>query len=70
MALFRSKKASSNKPKKEPAMKKNSKPDDENRDIVLTHQEAEAGSPDDVAACGEEDPGAGLESLVTKNEEK
>jgi hypothetical protein len=38
------------------------------RDLVLTHHEAEAGGPMDVAACGEEDPGAALESLVTRDE--
>ena len=38
------------------------------RDLVLTHHEAEAGGPLDVAACGEEDPGAALESLVTREE--
>lgn len=38
------------------------------RDLILTHHEAEAGGPMDVAACGEEDPGAALESLVTREE--
>lgn len=38
------------------------------RDLILTHKEAQAGSPDDMAACGEEDIGAGLEFLVTRNE--
>ncbi len=38
------------------------------RDLILTHQEALAGSPDDIAACGEEDIGAALEFLVTKND--
>lgn len=37
------------------------------RDLILTHREAEAGSPDDIAVCGEEDTGAGLEFLVTPN---
>lgn len=40
----------------------------EKRDMVLSHKEAQAGSPADVAACGEEDPGSGLEFLVTKEE--
>lgn len=40
----------------------------EKRDMVLSHKEAEAGSPADMAACGEEDPGSGLEFLVTKDE--
>lgn len=39
------------------------------RDLVLTHAEARAGSPEDVAACGEEDPGSGLEFLVTRDDE-
>ncbi|HIC46993.1 MAG TPA: hypothetical protein EYM37_09755 [Methylophaga aminisulfidivorans] len=41
---------------------------EEQRDLILTHQEALAGSPDDMAACGEEDIGAGLEFLVTRHE--
>jgi len=32
--------------------------------FVLSHKEAEAASPDDMAVCGEEDPGEGLEFLV------
>lgn len=40
----------------------------EQRDLILTHQEALAGSPDDMAACGEEDIGAGLEFLVTRHD--
>jgi hypothetical protein len=32
--------------------------------FVLSHQEALAASPDDMAVCGEEDPGEGLEFLV------
>lgn len=40
------------------------------RDFVLTHEEAEAGSPQDGAACGEEDPGAGLELLVSRKENR
>lgn len=43
-------------------------PDKNRRDLILTHKEAEAGSPDDMAACGEEDTGAGLEFLVTRND--
>ena len=35
------------------------------KDMVLTHKEAEAASPDDYAVCGEEDPGEALEGLVT-----
>lgn len=38
-------------------------------DFVLSKQEAEAASPDDMAVCGEEDPGEGLEFLV-ENENK
>lgn len=41
-------------------------PVEEERDMLLSHREAEAGSPADVAACGEEDPGSGLEFLVTR----
>lgn len=41
----------------------------DDRDFVLTHEEAEAGSPPDGAACGEEDPGAGLELLVSRRKE-
>jgi len=40
----------------------------ERRDLILTHKEAQAASPDDMAACGEEDIGAGLEFLVTKDD--
>lgn len=40
----------------------------ERRDMILTHKEAQAGSPDDMAACGEEDIGAGLEFLVNRDE--
>ena len=43
-------------------------PDKNRRDLILTHKEAEAGSPDDMAACGEEDIGAGLEFLVTRDD--
>lgn len=42
--------------------------DKQQRDLILTHEEALAGSPDDSAACGEEDIGAGLEFLVTKHD--
>lgn len=38
------------------------------QDLILTHREAQAGSPDDIAACGEEDIGSGLEFLVTRDE--
>lgn len=41
---------------------------DVERDLVLTHKEARAGSPDDIAACGEEDIGSGLEFLVTRED--
>ena len=37
------------------------------RDLILNHEDAQAASPDDMAACGEEDVGAGLEFLVTRN---
>src|SRR5690606_7859974 len=43
---------------------------DEDRDLVLTHREAEAGGPPDGAACGEEDPGSGLEFLVTRGRKR
>jgi len=33
--------------------------------FVLSHADALAASPDDMAVCGEEDPGEGLEFLVT-----
>jgi hypothetical protein len=38
--------------------------------FVLSHRDAIAASPDDMAVCGEEDPGEGLEFLIsddTKN---
>ena len=38
------------------------------RDLILNHEDAQAASPDDMAACGEEDAGAGLEFLVTRND--
>ena len=50
--------------------KKSRRIDAEHRDMVLTHHEAEAGSPADVAACGEEDPGVGLEQLVTREDDE
>ncbi|AUZ85220.1 hypothetical protein [Methylophaga nitratireducenticrescens] len=46
---------------------KKDKPRNE-RDLILNHEDAQAASPDDMAACGEEDVGAGLEFLVTKND--
>lgn len=42
---------------------------DHEKDIVLTHKEAKAASPDDFSVCGEEDPGEGLEGLVERNNE-
>lgn len=45
-------------------------PNREQRDLILTHREAQAGGPDDMAACGEEDIGAGLEFLVTRDDHK
>lgn len=47
--------------------KKYVEPKKDPRDLILTHKEAQAGSPDDMAACGEEDIGAGLEFLVTRD---
>lgn len=38
------------------------------RDMVLTHREAMAGSYDEGAITGEEDPGSALEFLVTRDE--
>ncbi len=38
------------------------------KDLVLSHNDAEAASPEDAPVCGEEDPGAALETLVTKKE--
>jgi hypothetical protein len=38
------------------------------QDLILSHREAQAGSPDDIAACGEEDIGSGLEFLVTRDD--
>lgn len=48
---------------------KNVAPVNEERDLILTHEEAQGGSPDDIAACGEEDIGSGLEFLVTSNDD-
>ena len=42
---------------------------DGGRDITLSHKEAQAGSPDDSAVCGEEDIGVGLEFLVTDDQD-
>ncbi len=56
-------------PKKPEVDKQSQQPDAEHRDILLTHHEAEAGSPADIAACGEEDPGVGLEMLVTREDD-
>lgn len=42
----------------------------EPRNLQLEKTEAWAGSPDDFAVCGEEDPGAGLEFLVADNKKK
>lgn len=41
----------------------------EKRDLILSHQDAWAGSPHDYATCGEEDIGSGLESLVTRDDQ-
>lgn len=38
------------------------------RDFTLTRAEARAGGPADMSVTGEEDPGAGLEFLVKKNQ--
>lgn len=38
-----------------------------NRDIVLAHRASEAASPEHFSISGEEDPGVGLEFLVTSN---
>ena len=43
----------------------NKKPEPD-RDLVLSHKEAEAASPDDNPTTGEEDPGEALEGLVTR----
>lgn len=57
-------------PQQPEADKQSQQPDTENRDILLTHHEAEAGSPADIAVCGEEDPGVGLEILVMREDEE
>ena len=36
-------------------------------EFTLSKREAEAACPDDIAVCGEEDPGEALEFLVTDN---
>lgn len=38
-------------------------------DFVLSKREAKAASPEYLAVCGEEDPGEGLEFLVTSDTE-
>lgn len=40
------------------------------QDFVLSEREAEAAAPEAMAVCGEEDPGEGLEFLVTPNNEQ
>jgi hypothetical protein len=40
------------------------------RTFKLSHREAEAGSPADASNCGEEDPGSGLEFLVTQEDRR
>ena len=65
-----SKRSESEAPVRPPVDKKRRPTDTEHRDMVLTHHEAEAGSPADVAACGEEDPGVGLEQLVTLEDDE
>ena len=64
-------KHSEGKAPEQPQVDKQSRGTDaEHRDILLSHHEAEAGSPADVAACGEEDPGVGLEQLVTREDDE
>ncbi len=41
-----------------------------NKDMVLGHKASQATSPPDVSVSGEEDPGVGLEFLVTDNKPK
>lgn len=41
-----------------------------NRDMVLGHKASEAASPEDISISGEEDPGCGLEFLVTSTEQQ
>jgi hypothetical protein len=64
------KQSESKEPERPEVEKKSRRVDGEHRDMVLTHHEAEAGSPADVAACGEEDPGVGLEQLVTREDDE
>ncbi|MDQ2076691.1 hypothetical protein [Marinimicrobium sp. ABcell2] len=40
------------------------------RALILTHEEAEAGGPAGASACGEEDPGSGLEFLVSREDRR
>lgn len=40
------------------------------RDMVLGHKASEAASPDNISISGEEDPGCGLEFLVSSEQEK
>ena len=42
--------------------------DEKEKDLVLSHQDAVAASPDYESVCGEEDPGVALEMLVNKDE--
>lgn len=63
-------KHSESKAPEQPQVDKQSRGTDaEHRDMLLSHHEAEAGSPADVAVCGEEDPGVGLEQLVMRDED-
>lgn len=41
-----------------------------NRDTVLPHKASEAASPENISISGEEDPGVGLEFLVTSNKQE
>ena len=41
-----------------------------NKDWILEHQASEAASPEDMSISGEEDPGVGLEFLVTNNQQE
>jgi len=43
-------------------------PEPHNRDMTLSHKDAQAGGPGDISIGGEEDPGVGLESLVEENQ--
>lgn len=42
--------------------------DKHRRDLILTHKEAETGSPDNTVTCGEEDTDAELAFLVARND--